>query len=146
MRRRSFVHRMTALLSSALLLQLSMLASGTRCRMHGGHETAASAQGAVAAHAGHGSDVASTDAQNAVRAAEQSPSAGCDQFATGACCNTPWSASGCTSMSTCVAVSSMAPPVRTLVDRAVTPALRFVASAAIPLGPALVPDPPPPRA
>lgn len=140
----SFLRRSTAALSSALLLQLSLLASGTLCPMRAGHATAGHAMHpAVATHQGHamaaGAPLAATEAP----ATAPSAPTGCDM--SGTSCDMPWSPGGCAAMSAC-AIGTTAPVSAGL---AFVPAPMVVIEAAgaalLPLGPTYAPELPPPR-
>ena len=148
---RSLLHRLTAVLSSALLLQLSLVASGTLCRMHGDHSMASaeSMAGMATAHAMHATDgaaqvtpgpmvLAVTDASSGA------PTGPCDM--TGSSCDTPWSSGGCASMTTCVTAVSAVAGATAIAPRATSRVVQVVASSDMPLGPAFAPELPPPRA
>lgn|SRR5512146_1246879 len=143
MRRLSLLHRLTAVLSSALLLQLSLLASGTLCRMH---VDQANAQHGVPA-AQHSSQHGAQD--SAMAMGDDSPAMpmnACGNAGSSKSCGAPWAPSGCASMSSCItATSAMMAPSLSL-STAPTQVKQFVASAQMPTGPAFAPELPPPRA
>lgn len=143
MRHLSLLHRLTAVLSSALLLQLSLLASGTLCRMH-----------VDQANAGHGMSAAQHSSQHGAHAPVMSmdddspamPMNGCGNAGSSKSCDAPWSPSGCAAMSSCItATSAMTAPSLSL-STAPTHVKQFLASVQMPTGPALAPELPPPRA
>ena len=143
MRRLSPLHRLTAVLSSALLLQLSLLASGTLCRMHvdqasAGHRMAAaqhsSQQGA------HAPMMTMDDDSPAM------PMNGCGNAGSSKSCDAPWAPSGCASMSSCITVTSALNAATVSLNAAPTHVKQFAASVQMPSGPAFAPELPPPRA
>lgn len=152
MTRFSLLHRVTAVFSSALLLQLSLLASGSLCRMQGDHGMSAEAMAAMGEpttnHASHGAPhgaqvstpAAASDASLGI------PSGACDTTGASKSCDAPWAPAGCASMATCVtAVSALdAPAIST--SAIATVAVQVVRSADMPLGPTFAPELPPPRA
>jgi len=135
----SNIRRITAVLSSALLLQLSLLTSGTLCRMHAGFAgegAAVSMHGAMAAGMAEG--------MRGPMHHERGAPADCD--AGNQHCGAPWSGGGCAAMGACtVAVSarSDAPVTFTASGIAKTP---VIAISRMPAGPAYTPELPPPRA
>lgn len=150
--RLSFLHRLTALLSSALLLQLSLLASGTLCRMHGEHDMG-SMRTTSARAAEHDTDssrgtpgplpatmVAVSDASSGM------PGGPCDMTGPSKSCDAPWAPGSCSSMATCVTAVSATPTSTAMPDMSPTTFVHAVASAELPLGPAFAPELPPPRA
>ncbi len=143
------LHRIVAVLSGALLFQLSVLASGTVCPMHGDHATASSGamEAAGAGHAHHGAhDSAMTDMAGKSPSAPKAPVGGCDMTGTGKSCDVPFAPSGCASMANCVIAVSATPAATALVTAPRPVAVQVVASADMPLGPAFAPEVPPPRA
>ncbi|HTJ23589.1 MAG TPA: hypothetical protein VL383_14395 [Gemmatimonadaceae bacterium] len=135
----SAIRRFAAALSGALLLQLSLLASGTLCHVHGSHPAAAMAHSGM--HGQHG------PATRAVGdAAAQMPAGGCDMSGSSAPCEAPWAPGGCGSMSTCVSVTSAISTWTGHLAQRATQSVEVVSSAAMPLGPAFAPELPPPRA
>ena len=152
MTRFSALHRVTAVLSSALLLQLSLLASGSLCRMQGDHGMSAEAMAAMgeatanhASHAGaHGARVANSAAAN--DAPSGMPGGTCDTTGASKSCDAPWAPAGCASMATCVtAVTALDSPAIST-SAIATVAVQVVRSADMPLGPTFAPELPPPRA
>ena len=143
MRRLSLLHRLTAVLSSALLLQLSLLASGTLCRMHGDQ-----------ANAGHGMPAAQHSSQQRAHApvmtmADDSPAMpmnGCGNAGSSKSCDAPWAPSGCASMSSCITPTSALTGPTVSLSAARTHVKQLVASVRMPTGPAFAPELPPPRA
>ena len=153
MRDRPFLRRLTAVLSSALLLQLSLVASGTLCRMHGDHSMASSAMASMATpHGVQGMHAAASATQGSLDptqpavtdVASGTPAGPCDM--SGKSCDTPWSPGGCASMGTCVTAVSAVPAAGTALSPATRDAALVVASADMPIGPVSAPELPPPRA
>lgn len=145
---RSLLHRLTAVLSSALLLQLSLVASGTLCRMHGDHSMA-SAESMAGMATAHAADSAAQVTPGPMApvvtdASSGGPAGACDM--TGKSCDTPWAPGGCASMTTCVTAVSAVTVATAIAPLATSPAVQVVASADMPLGPAFAPELPPPRA
>ncbi len=151
MRRPSLLHRLTAVLSSTLLLQLSLRGSGTLCSMHG-HETTKTAT-AHSAHMSHGAH-RMADGVRAQAPAAVSPVAtdgatptglpgGCDMSETS--CNMPWSPSGCASMSACAIGVSAPAQVALAIGSTAAPSVELPAAGSLPLGPTYAPELPPPR-
>lgn len=136
----SAIRRLVAALSGAFLLQLSLLASGTLCHVHGTHASAvAMAHGGM--HGPHGS------ATRAIGdASAEMPAGGCDMTGSSAPCDSPWAPGACVSMSTCVSATSAVNTWTAQLAQRATQAVEAVSSAAIPLGPAFAPELPPPRA
>lgn len=140
------VHRFSAALSSALLLQLSLLSSGTLCALQ--HATGHAAMhagsmlmpGASPAAAGIATvSVVSAQPTNAA----QNPADGCGGHGPDSC-GGPWATGPCTSMSACAwSQSATVPPTlgtpsgETNVNHAEPRTLRA--------GPAVAPELPPPR-
>lgn len=136
------IRRLAAALSGALLLQLSLLTSGTLCHVHGTHATAptaAMAHGGM--HGQHGS------AARAVGdASAQMPPGGCDMSGSSGPCESPWAPRACGSMSTCVGATSAVTASAVQLAQRAPEAVAAVSSASVPLGPAFAPELPPPRA
>ena len=151
MRHLSLLHRVTAVLSSVLLLQLLLAASGTLCRLHGNHAAtdttmSHSAMG-NAVHSGEGMPVST--AMFTVAAADDASlntTGHCDMTGMTKSCGSPWAPTGCTSMGACVsAVTAIASLAGSSALAAAVP-VQIVASANMPLGPTFAPELPPPRA
>lgn len=129
----SRLHRFAAVLSGILLLQLTLLGSGTLCGMRAGDravggQMVAMANGAMPTHAQH-----------------DAPAKGCDAAPTSHDCTSPAAPGTCAGMVSCATVA--APQVQ-LVAIA-TPRLTTIAlpePANVVSGPALAPELPPPRA
>lgn len=146
--RLSLTSRITAVLSGILLVQLMLLASGTLCRMHAGH------QGMMSGANDHGGQMHQMQmTSNAmhdvsgmavVDASANAPSASCDMSGS---CGAPWApSSGCASMASCISAVSATPSVSVARAADVVTRVAIVASAAMPRGPAFAPELPPPRA
>jgi hypothetical protein len=153
MRRHSLLHRIVAVLSGTLLLQLSWLASGTLCRMpvDRGMETGMAATVDANGQTMHTADRSAQNAHasNAVAAIDASrsmPAGGCDMAAINHSCGGPWSPGGCTTMSSCASAAAVIAPDTPAIGSTMADRALIVAFAAIPLGPALAPELPPPRA
>jgi hypothetical protein len=152
MTRFSLFHRVTAVLSSAMLLQLSLLASGSLCRMQGDHTMAAEAManmGTAAANdishsASHGAQM--SNAAAASDASSGMPSGACDTTGASKSCDAPWAPGGCASMATCVTTVSALDVPAISTSAMATVAVQVVRSADMPLGPTFAPELPPPRA
>lgn len=151
MTRFSLLHRVTAVLSSALLLQLSLLASGSLCRMQGDHGMSAEAMAAMgeatANHASHGTAHGAqvSAATAASDASSRVPSGACDTTGASKSCDAPWAPAGCASMATCLtAVSALDAPAISM-SAIASVAVQVVSSADMPLGPTFAPELPPPR-
>lgn len=141
------VHRLSAALSSVLLLQLSLLSSGTLCvlQRHGGHAAmhagspAMPGMSATARGAGTVSAVIELPAT-----AAGNPTDGCGGHGPDDSCGGPWATGPCTSMSACAwSQSASVPPVlgapngETDVNHPEPRTLRT--------GPPVAPELPPPR-
>ena len=130
----SLLFRATSVLSSFLLLQLTLLASGALCRMHAEHD------GHTYVMSPHSSDA---NASSAEAAAAGMPMGACN--VSGGCGAPRAPAGGCSSMASCVIVVSAA-----LAPEAFTPAtvtrVAILTSVAMPRRPAFAPELPPPRA
>ena len=142
------LRRTIAALSGALLLQLSLLASGTLCTMHGAASARPSAHDM---HAMHSMDagVAPGMAPGMISADAAAPagdsSQGCDASSRTDGCRLPWAPGQCTSMTTC---ATPATPSAAVVAQVVSvrgesnlPEPRAIHS-----GPVAAPELPPPRA
>lgn len=143
--RLSAISRVTAVLSSILLFQLSMLASGTLCRMHGDHAAMPAMSASAAAHSAHQSMVPQP-ANGAGRVSAASDmSSPCDMRGS---CDSPWApgSGSCSSMATCVNAVSATPSSSAASATLSAAHVQVIASAAMPLGPAYAPELPPPRA
>jgi hypothetical protein len=151
MTRFSLLHRLTAVLSSALLLQLSLLASGSLCRMQGEHGMSAEAMAAMgdapANHMSHGAQPR-PQVSNAAAVSDASPdmSSGACDTGVGKSCDAPWAPAGCASMATCVTAVSALDAAAISTSAIATIAVQVVRSADMPLGPTFPPELPPPRA
>jgi hypothetical protein len=152
MTRFSLLHRVTAVLSSALLLQLSLLASGSLCRMQGDHGMSAEAMAAMgsaaAKHTTHGAPQGAqvSNAAPVSDAPSNGPAGACDTTGASKSCDTPWAPAGCASMATCItAVSAFDAPAASTSEVAAV-VVQIARSADMPLGPTFAPELPPPRA
>ncbi|HVX41914.1 MAG TPA: hypothetical protein VHB25_20300 [Gemmatimonadaceae bacterium] len=143
--RRSLASRITAVLSSLLLVQLMLLASGTLCRMHAGHGDMMRDAGG---HSGHVQRAAQAPhAAETMRVADTPagmPNGPCGMNGS---CGVPWApGGGCASMGSCITALSALPTARAFAATVAPHAVAIVASAAAPRGPAFAPELPPPRA
>ena len=125
------LRRVTAALSSALLLQLSLLGSGTLC---GDHDATASAA-ATAGQSMQGMHEAVADTPSACDA----PPASDDG------CRLPWAPGHCATMTGC-AVAAIPPAVQTGEVSLAAAALDPAEPPAAHSGPTAAPELPPPRA
>lgn len=144
----SLLRRIAAALSGALLLQLTLLASGTLCAMHAGDGM----RGMMDAPAGRAAHAAVAPAA-AATVAEATPAPSTDRGAPHDCdatgsqgdCGSPWSAGSCASMATCTATA--APSVLRIAEALQGHgAPSTIDPARIHSGPAAAPELPPPRA
>jgi hypothetical protein len=150
MYRLTLLHRIVSVLSSALLLQLSLLSTGTLCRMHGDQAMSVgmsaptgrtSHPSHAGMHAAHASNVATMS-----EASPGMPSGPCDANGMSKSCDSPWAPTGCVSTTTCVtAVSALASSSWSGSEQG-SGAVQVVSSADMPLGPTFAPELPPPRA
>lgn len=151
MRHLSLFHRVTAVFSTVLLLQLLLAASGTLCRLHGNHSTMDTPMShSATGHAVHpDEETPVSTAMFTVAAADDaslSTTGHCDMTGMTKSCGGPWAPAGCASMGACVnAVTAIASSAGSSALAAAVP-VQIVASANMPLGPAFAPELPPPRA
>jgi len=146
MRPRSLSRRFLAALSSAFLLQLTLLGGGTLCGMRG-----AQAMGAAVLTESMHDGMQPAAANASMSAASQTPTV--TSAPTGSCntcdatssCGNPWSPGSCTSMTCCtVAVSARAQVFMDVLSSA--PARLVPEPLSAPIGPSFAPEIPPPRA
>jgi hypothetical protein len=141
------LRRFTAALSSILLLQLSLLGSGTLCALQhsGAHGATDHASVGMAAMAHGASGVGNAAAMDVAATEADTPVNGCDTYALAGSCGGPWSGGTCSSMSSCASSQTVT----------VAPLLAWVprAAATVPpepgtlhAAPAPAPELPPPRA
>lgn len=125
------LRRLTAALTSVLLLQLMLFGSGAFCTMHGGsHDMGGVAAHATSAHRASGASIASASALGDQRHAD-----GCDG---------PWASSGCAATASCLVLA--ATPARARSTLAVVrSAIETLDPAAARAGPTFAPELPPPR-
>lgn len=134
------IRRLTAAFTTVLLLQLTLLGSGTLCALQGG-----TAPDTMAGMTGMHS------ASHAAAAPSQSPShhpaapQQCDESRQGGGCQQPWAPGQCASMTTCAAVTAPAGEIVAQVTIA-APAPDLPEPASIRSGPTATPELPPPRA
>lgn len=149
MSRRSPFRRITAALSSALLLQLSLLGSGTLCPMHRGQGV--SAAGAHVHAMSHAAGAEAMDHAAMARAGVGTRAAAAPDSPDGPCgdghsCNAPWTPGACSSMGGCGLAAAAPAAVRiAIVTSSHTPAAG-AAAVLLPPGPSYAPELPPPRA
>ena len=135
----SLVHRLTAVLSSALLLQLSLLSSGAPCPMHG-HDLAEHGSSHMGmTHVGMAAATVMGTGESPV------PNGRCDMNGSGRPCDSPWSSNGCAAMATCVVAVAASPAVMQLATHSFATASPRAPLASVPLGPSFAPELPPPR-
>lgn len=137
------LHRFAAALAGALLLQLSLLTSGTLCNMHRNHVPAmhsmAMAHDAARAAASAGMPTVGEPGAGM-------PTGQCDMPGGSKPCGAPWAPGACSSIASCVSPS---PAIASLGTAAAVPtghARTFAVAAAMPRGPSFAPELPPPRA
>ena len=142
--------RLTAVLSSVLLLQLSLRTSGALCGTHGSR--ASHHPASMVMHEAGGNAAQSGRMQPMAHAAmandDCSPSAPrCDMNGGAPPCDAPWSGGGCSTMASCAGTICALTPSRVAVTQPViladAPAL---SRASAPAGPSIAPELPPPRA
>lgn len=135
MPRLSGFRRLAAALSGALLLQLSLLGSGTLCAMEHGSDAHGSGHAAMRM-AGPTSEHGAPQGHDAPR---------CDVAGSDDGCGLPWAPGHCAAMTTC---SATAAPVSAVSIQlaAATPAADMPEPTLIHSGPAAAPELPPPRA
>ena len=150
------LRRFTAALSGALLLQLTLLASGTPCAMHGagGMGSSAAVHAMPGVHAGahhgkapapHGSSVVSVSATESAPQHSEMPQ-GCDSSRKGNGCGFPSAPGQCATMATCTTVT-VAPSAELATLVAFHAGSPTIAHAELlRSGPAAAPELPPPRA
>lgn len=138
------IRRFAAALSSILLLQLSLLGSGTPCAVHGTMEAGGAHLMAGMAAADRGTASASQSAEASALPDDPAASAGGGDSEDGGGCPLPWAPGQCTSMTSCTATAT---PVATVF--ALDAAPRVVSELAEPAGmlsrPTTAPESPPPR-
>ena len=142
------VRRFSAALSTVLLLQLSLLGSGTLCMLQ--HPSGHAAMGAEALvmpgmrpNAARLTTVSSVIEQP-VNAAEN-PTDGCGGHGAGDSCGGPWATGSCTSMSSCAwSQSAAVPPTLTAENRETS--VNHSEPRTLRAGPVVAPELPPPRA
>jgi len=141
------LRRLTAALSSVLLLQLSLLGSGTLCALQhsGGHGGTDHASAGMAAMAHGASGVGNAAAMEVAATEADTPVNGCDTHALAGSCGGPWSAGTCSSMSSCA--SSQTATVAPLIAWAArAAAIGMPEPKTLHAAPAPAPELPPPRA
>jgi hypothetical protein len=144
----SSLRRFVAALSGALVLQLSLLASGTLCAIRG----TGAMNGMSAGHATHTRHSAyAAGRESSVRSPAQtdrsgSTPAGCDASTTTEGCRLPWAPGQCASMTTCTVTAS--PSVAAAPQLSVAGGLgaNLPEPRSIHSGPTSAPEIPPPRA
>ena len=148
MPRLPLARRLTAAFSSALLLQLSLLASGPPCQMPG-EPQAAQVEAATAGHqAMHlaGTPYVASVASVPVAGAPAPQSSACDMSASHRSCHVPCAPEDCAIMSGCAGSPPVLPSGAVAVATIVQTTLVAPARVLIPSGPTFAPEPPPPRA
>ena len=147
----SLLRRLTAVLSSVLLLQLMLLGSGAFCTMAGGasHGMGAGAMASMAGMAGMAGSTAGAGLRHAASAAGRhatTVSTATDEQDSGHDCHQPWVPAGCDSMASCV-IAVAALPSRALVAVSIPASVAEIREpAAARAGPTFAPELPPPRA
>lgn len=142
------VRRLSAALSSVLLLQLSLLGSGTLCGLqhpsgHGAMDAMSPGMLAMM-HGDAGSATVSTVMEQPTNAAEN-PADGCGGHGPRDSCGGPWATGSCTSMSACGwSQSATVPPLPTSANRETS--VGHAEPRTLAAGPVVAPELPPPRA
>lgn len=134
--------RLTAALSSVLLLQLTLLEGGTVCVMHGNARAVVAGAAAPMPGMAHGGASRATIGDSRQPAAQTN---GCDAGAASRSCPAPPNPAGCASMMTC-AVAAVPPngDPSALTSTRIAAVLSAPRSARV--NPVFAPEPPPPRA
>ena len=146
MRPRSLSRRFLAALSSALLLQLTLLGGGTLCGMHGAHEMG------TAAMMGSMHDGMQQPANASMSAASHTPTVtstladDCDTCDATSGCGNPWSPGSCTSMTCCTTAVAARAPSFTDVLSSAAHVRNIPEPLSAPIAPSFAPEIPPPRA
>ena len=140
--------RLVAALSSVLLLQLTLVGSGTLCAMH---HAVMDARGAT----GHESHmIPMTSERTPASGSSMSEPGrgdtpgiphGCDALDSGQGCGLPWSPGQCTSMSSCTATAAQSAPSIVVVASS-APVVELPEPGLLHSGFAAAPELPPPRA
>lgn len=140
------LRRIAAAFTTALLLQLTLLAGGTLCALQGGAAPDTMA-GMAGLHGAHRAGAATNRVSPALWAVSDTPPAThrCDGTEQGDGCRHPWAPGQCVSMTTCTAVG--APAGEIIAQVAVFSSTADLPEpASIASGPTAAPELPPPRA
>lgn len=143
----SILRRCSAALAALLLLQLSLLGSGTLCALQETQETASVRGTGMAGMPGMAAHQAASpsSAQHGSGAEHCSVPSSCDATRGTPDCGLPWSPAVCSAMTTCATVVAPSVVALTILDRAV-PAADLPEPLQLRTGPADAPELPPPRA
>lgn len=149
MSRRSPFRRITAALSGALLLQLSLLGSGTLCPMH--WADGAAAAGAHAHAMSHAAGADAMDHTSMARGAIGTRAAVAPDSPDGPCgaghsCNAPWTPGACSTTAGCGAAAAAPAAIRMVAAASSQTPIAVAAAVLLPRGPSYAPELPPPRA
>lgn len=156
MRRFPRLRRLAALLSGAFLVQLSLPAGASPCRMHGGRATAGPAR-MTHAHAARDAQAMRDPPQHVERGAAvatlsradaSTPGANatsCDCGTTRNPCGNPATSGACTTMGGCTAATAPLPGAPTLLATIDDAVRQLALPDVMPPGPAYAPESPPPR-
>ena len=140
------VRRLSAAFSSVLLLQLSLLSSGTLCAVQHTSGHAAMRAGAWLmpgmSQAARSATVSAATQQPTTPA--ENPADGCGGHRAGDSCGGPWATGSCTSMGACAWSQSAAVPALTAVNSETR--VNHSEPRTLRTGPVVAPELPPPRA
>jgi len=139
------VRRLSAALSGVLLLQLSLLGSGTLCALQGPSAPAAAPPAMTGMTHGAGGNVTASTVMEQSADALEDPANGCGGPGRAHSCDGPWATGRCTSMSSCASsqpatVTSVFAWVRGDISIDLPEPRSLLA------GPVVAPELPPPRA
>jgi hypothetical protein len=140
----TFLRRLAAALSGALLLQLTLLGSGT-LRAAPVPATGGVHASAVRASAGHAAGAVETHDMSGMTHDGPAMPQGCDMTDGSTDCHQPWAPTSCASVATCSAVVLPAVLV-SLPPSVMSGVAELPAPASFSSGPASAPELPPPRA
>lgn len=137
------LRRISAAFTTVLLLQLTLLGSGTLCTLQGG----VASSGMAGMHEKHRAGLATSDVSSSLQLPLSDPAAPhpCDASQMGGGCGQPWAPGQCVGMTTCATVAVSAHAVVAQMTDAIN-ALELPEPADIASSPAVAPDVPPPRA
>jgi hypothetical protein len=138
------LRRLSAALAALLLLQLSLLGSGTLRAPHGmvsaraAHVHAMPPMPGMSEHQGGNGALAQQDGSSPAPA-------GCDTNGGAHDCGVPWSSGSCAAMSACATIAAL-PPAAVALDQERAGSTELPDPTLLRTGPAAAPELPPPRA